>query len=86
MEGKGKGRFQASAMETVSLRHRVLLSSVSTRSHAPLQIRYVPPPVPGDTGVVLGPIPEGKENDTLVQELRAMVGGLKPLTRDAQKA
>ncbi|GHJ87946.1 hypothetical protein NliqN6_4348 [Naganishia liquefaciens] len=48
--------------------------------------RYVPPPVPGDTGVVLGAIPEGKETNTLVQELRGMVAGLKPLTRDAQKA
>ncbi|KAJ9121490.1 hypothetical protein QFC22_002106 [Naganishia vaughanmartiniae] len=48
--------------------------------------RYVPPPVPGDTGVVLGPLPEGKENDPLVQELRSLVSGLTPLTRDAQKA
>lgn len=51
-----------------------------------LLFRYVPPPIPGDTGVVMGPIPEGKENDSLVQELRTMVSGLKPLTRDAQKA
>lgn len=34
----------------------------------------------------MGPIPEGKETNALVQELRGMVAGLKPLTRDAQKA
>ncbi|KAJ9098066.1 hypothetical protein QFC19_006501 [Naganishia cerealis] len=42
--------------------------------------------VPGDTGVVIGPLPEGKENNALVQELRGLVSGLTPLTRDAQKA
>ncbi|KAJ9119804.1 hypothetical protein QFC24_005517 [Naganishia onofrii] len=48
--------------------------------------RPVAHPIPGDTGVVLGPIPEGKENDPLIQELRSLVSGLTPLTRDAQKA